>query len=295
MGRAAIDLGSNMAQLLIVLPTGEEKVFQDFTALGFQTAVTKKLSENSIHKTLEVLLNFKSILDNFNISTSEVVFYATEACRIALNRDIFFEKIKILGFNPILISAEHEAFLSSYAVLKDQNQIDNYVSLDIGGASTEIVLLNVQKKISHFVSLKVGTLLATDLKESNEYESFFKNLIKQQTKQLEMFRNKDLICTRGTMTTIFNLVLNNHSQIEYSYPSKSLLAKEILGSLNIISQFSNDELEKSYPYIKPRLKTLAGAILVVQSLISYLKPEKIILSDRGLVHAALDLIDINQN
>jgi len=295
MLRAAIDLGSNMAQMLILLPSGEKKVFQDFTALGYQTAITRILSEISINKTIDVLSNFKSVLIGFNIPLKEVVFYATEACRIASNREFFFEKVRMLGFNPILLSAEDEAFLSSYAVLKDQDQIESYISLDIGGASTEIVLLNTQKKINQYVSLKIGTLLATDLNESQCYEFFFQKLIEKYKNQLESFRYKNLVSTRGTMTTIFNLVLDNQTEIENSYANKSLSAKEIVSGLNKISKLSNDQLEKKFFYIKPRLKTLVGAVLIVQSLLDFLKPNTIILSDRGLIHAALDLVDSSRS
>ncbi len=289
MKKATIDLGSNMAQMLIRVD-GNEYIFQSFTALGDGTATTKLLSDQSILRTIEVLKMFKRHLSQFGINSDEVVLCATAACRLATNREYFFERVLALGLHPALLTAEQEAYLASHAILSGQENITEFVALDIGGASTELVLLDEQKRISSFVSLNIGTLIASEYVKEGSYAPYYENLVQLNTSHLLSFVKKKMICTRGTMTTIFNIVLNNNNAIETDYHQKVLASENIINRLNEIKNYSEKDLKRLFPYIEPRMYTMPGAIELVLSLLKTLEIEQVTLSNRGLVHGAMELL-----
>lgn len=290
---AAIDLGSNMAQLLIQI-NQQEEIYQDFTALGDGLHIESLISMQAINRTIEVLKKFKEIILTKGIRISDVIFCATEACRQAKNQFDFFEKIKSLGFNPQILTEEQEAYYSCLGVLSDISIVNfnDYVSLDIGGASTELAILsqdniNKQFHLNQFVSLKIGTLLVAQLLKQGGLNHFLNSLKSQHINIFKLFYDKTLVCTRGTMTTIFNLALDNRNQVESTYHNAAMTSNELSQSLSKLEIMTVNDLLKNYPYLEPRLPTLFSAIKIVKFLIEELNPRKIILSQRGLVHGAL--------
>lgn len=281
MKRAAIDLGSNMAQLLIVSQNSELQ-FQEVTSLGEGTACSGLLSSSSMEKTLKVLNQFKCILKENDIECREVIFCATEACRLAKNRDDFFRQVALLGFIPQLITSELEAYLGCYAVLLDQANSKDHISLDIGGASTEVAKLNAQLELESYVSLKLGTLAASDLSTAD-----VRSIILPLEADLLPFKNKHIVCTRGTMTTIFNLAFHNFDAEERSYNNYKMNSLDLMNALVRLTAISESELMRKFPYLKTRIKTLPGAIKLINVLAEILTPQSFELSDKGLTFGAI--------
>ncbi|MFM7650483.1 MAG: exopolyphosphatase, partial [Acidimicrobiaceae bacterium] len=105
---AAIDIGSNSTNLLIVDQSGKtlERVVRS-TRLGANIAKTGALSAEAIQRTLDCLREYEVLVKRHNVSHRRTV--ATAACRVAKNTSQFFtEAKKISGTEPELISGETE-------------------------------------------------------------------------------------------------------------------------------------------------------------------------------------------
>jgi exopolyphosphatase/guanosine-5'-triphosphate,3'-diphosphate pyrophosphatase len=123
------------------------------------------LNEN-LHLTEEAILRGVNCLKIFaqhlaSIQPNNIIIVATAALRIAKNNDVFFQTAnKILPKNIKLLSGEQEAqtiyagVLHTSAVKKHSN-ITKKLVVDIGGASTEIIV-GEGKKVKELVSLDIG-------------------------------------------------------------------------------------------------------------------------------------------
>ena len=259
--KAAIDLGSNMAQLLIIDDQQREKIFQQFTSLGEGTFASNKLSDAAIARALKVLAEFIDILKAHKINPLEVVFCATEACRRATNREDFFKIITKLGFKPKLLNGQQEAFLGCLGAMSQLvNPSLDYVSMDIGGASTEIAILDTNCELHKYISLKVGTLAVTQWLKNSQLKENLEKIKSEHTNDLIDFQGKTLICTRGTMTSLFNIALDNREVEEKSFHGSQLSPTELIKRLKVIQSFTHEQLIQKYSYLDKRLPTLDAGI-----------------------------------
>ncbi len=86
---AAIDIGSNSTNLLIVDQAGQtlERIVRS-TRLGANIGATGALSAESMQRTIECLREYESLIKQHNVSHRRTV--ATAACRAANNTGQFF-------------------------------------------------------------------------------------------------------------------------------------------------------------------------------------------------------------
>jgi exopolyphosphatase/guanosine-5'-triphosphate,3'-diphosphate pyrophosphatase len=157
---AAIDIGSNSTNLLIVDQSGKtlERVVRS-TRLGANLATTGALSTDAIRRTLDCLSEYESLIKQHNVSHRRTV--ATAACRAANNTDQFFAEVKkISGTAPELISGEIEGALSFVGATSALDEKMSTLVIDIGGASTE--LMAGTETLDFAVSLPFGAVNITE-------------------------------------------------------------------------------------------------------------------------------------
>ena len=137
---AAIDIGSNSTNLLIVDQAGQtlQRIVRS-TRLGANIGATGALSAESMQRTLECLREYESLIKQHNVSHRRTV--ATAACRAANNTGEFFAKVeKISGAAPELITGEIEGALSLVGATSSFDDRISTLVVDIGGASTELMV-----------------------------------------------------------------------------------------------------------------------------------------------------------
>jgi exopolyphosphatase/guanosine-5'-triphosphate,3'-diphosphate pyrophosphatase len=167
---AALDLGTNNCRLLIARPTGERDftvidAFSRVVKLGEDLAVTGKLSQEAMDRALGALSVCAEKLRRRNVRLARSV--ATEACRRAANGPDFIERVRReTGIALDIISAEEEARLAVLGchILLEEGH-GPAVIFDIGGGSTELVLLEPGEKIPHIIdwqSVPWGVVSLTD-------------------------------------------------------------------------------------------------------------------------------------
>jgi len=164
---AVVDLGSNSFHLLITQlitsPTG--KSFQTVNKVKQKVRLAAGLDNNSlltdeaITRGLDCLKVFALHLNS--IPVNNILIVATAALRIAKNNQLFFDAAKhILPKEIKLLSGEQEA-RTIYAGVAHTSSCDYHqpetkrLVLDIGGASTEIVV-GSGCKAEKLVSLNIG-------------------------------------------------------------------------------------------------------------------------------------------
>lgn len=171
---AIIDLGSNSVRLLIMrlYRDGSYKVIdqaKEMVRLGENMGAERILKPAAIKRTINALRLFRRITEAHSVQTTCAV--ATAAVRSAANQAEFLQAAREqTGFDIRVITGEEEADYDYVAVINTIT-IDDCIITDIGGASTEIVLVKnrlVQKR----VSLPIGAVSLTERFPGNgEYSS----------------------------------------------------------------------------------------------------------------------------
>ncbi|MEM6267401.1 MAG: Ppx/GppA phosphatase family protein, partial [Pseudomonadota bacterium] len=166
---AALDLGTNNCRLLIARPSGRDftviDAFSRVVKLGEDLATTGRLSDQAMDRALSALSVCADKLRRRNVRLARSV--ATEACRRAVNGDAFIERVRReTGIALDVISAEEEARLAVLGchILLEQGD-GPAVIFDIGGGSTELVLLEPGAKIPRIIdwqSVPWGVVSLTD-------------------------------------------------------------------------------------------------------------------------------------
>jgi exopolyphosphatase/guanosine-5'-triphosphate,3'-diphosphate pyrophosphatase len=96
------------------------------------------LNPNAISRTLDALREYRGALDELGVERARAT--ATSAARDAGNRDDFFEPAAdVLHFEPELLPGAEEARLSFMGATAELDEPAPYVTVDIGGGSTEFV------------------------------------------------------------------------------------------------------------------------------------------------------------
>ena len=157
---AAIDIGSNSTNLLVVDGDGNEIVREvNVTALGEGVARTSTLSPAAVERTMRVISRYADI-----VATHEARLHitGTAACRMATNTAEFFAQVqKVTGATPRLLSPRDEARLAYLGATTSLPAVDGVTMVvDIGGASTELTVGT--SEVLDSVSLPFGVVTLTE-------------------------------------------------------------------------------------------------------------------------------------
>ena len=226
---AAIDLGTNNCRLLIAKPSDENFVvidaFSRVVRLGEGLAQTGSLSQKAMDRAVGALKICSDKLRKRKVHLARSV--ATEACRRADNGEEFIERVrKETGIVLDIISAEEEArlaVLGCHILLEDG--IGPAVIFDIGGGSTELVLIENGAPVPHIIDWQsvpwgvvsltetVGEEAADEAGRRARYAEM-KRLVSESfagfAKRIDPMRTPDLrlLGTSGTVTTLASLHLD---------------------------------------------------------------------------------------
>ena len=209
---AAIDIGTNSTNLLIVDPQGNEIVREvNVTRLGKGVAASGTLDDQAIEATVQQLALYASLLNQHNVETFRVT--ATEACRRASNANTFLDQAETtLGKRPEIITGAEEgqlAFRGALSRLEPHNGIT--IVVDIGGGSTE-VMIGQGNSLQHTSSFPVGAVVLTETELHRDpprpeeltnaiglVTDFMDDLVREQPQVLDATR---VVGVAGTIVTI---------------------------------------------------------------------------------------------
>lgn len=160
MNVAAIDIGTNSTNLLILDDSGHEITREvAVTRLGAGVDRTGVLAPDAVERTVTQLAHYHEVLTEHGVAHVRAV--ATSASRDAGNRDEFFDRAEAaLGFRPALITGEQEGALAYRGATSDRPAGEYRLVIDIGGGSTEFMLGD--DELRGVTSIDIGSVRATE-------------------------------------------------------------------------------------------------------------------------------------
>ena len=147
---SVIDVGASGVRMLLaeLRPDGSVRILEDVqkpVALGRESFRTGTLSAASIQKAVNVLRQYRALMDSYGVSHTRAV--ATSAVRAALNRDTFVDRVFLAtGIEVEVIEGSQETLLTFAAVQKalgsrpEFSQGDSLM-FELGGGATEWALM----------------------------------------------------------------------------------------------------------------------------------------------------------
>ncbi|WP_294965966.1 Ppx/GppA phosphatase family protein [Sulfurimonas sp.] len=213
---AVIDIGSNSVRLVVYEKTSrfafhllnESKSRVRLSENAYQN--DGNLQELAMQRTIDALKDFLSIISSYKARKTLCV--ATSALRDAPNKKEFLQRVqKELQLNIKIIDGEKEAYLGAIACANLLPPQKDSLSIDIGGGSTELSIIN-DKDISNTISINLGTMrlkeLFCDDKNKNEAIEY----IDEKLKALDGLKANTLVGIGGTFRAISNAIMKkkNH-------------------------------------------------------------------------------------
>ena len=284
---AVIDIGSNSARLVI---------YQQDTPHSFQLTYEEKskvrigegaylkegyLQDIPLQRAYKALQSFKSQIIKIP-NLHKIICVATSALRDAPNGQEFVDYIrKELEIDIQIIDGKKEAYYGALSALHLLS-IDNGITIDIGGGSTDIGLIKDSKIIDTY-SLNLGTVrlkeLFSDRRQSfeiaNEYiDKALKTLPKH-------FTSSNAIGIGGTARTLSKVIMKSRGEknqdihnFNYDYE----LYKEFFSKLII----SDNKLLKKFGVSNSRVDTIREGTLIWKKVIEKIQVKKILSSTVGV-------------
>jgi exopolyphosphatase/guanosine-5'-triphosphate,3'-diphosphate pyrophosphatase len=158
---AALDCGTNSTRLLIETESGAVLAREmRITRLGQGVDATGRLAEEAIERTLAVLGEYRSMMDEAGVVRGRLA--ATSAARDAENGPDFLARASaIAGVTAEILSGIEEGQLSFRGATADVEPVPGVdVVLDIGGGSSELVLVSNDELGAY--SMQVGCVRVSE-------------------------------------------------------------------------------------------------------------------------------------
>ncbi len=221
MRTAVIDLGTNTFNLLIADISGSNIDFvykaKMPSKLGEEGINDSILHEEACSRGVRILKEYKKIIEKHGVDNVHAI--ATSAVRSAKNQDFFIQNIQEkTGIKVNVISGEKEAELIYKGVSRTlSNEDNNYLILDIGGGSTEFILIK-DNNLKILKSFPLGMARLIDKFKPSEpitneeiwnIESFLKLELGDFLKEIKSHNIKTLIGSSGSFDTILSMIAHH--------------------------------------------------------------------------------------
>jgi exopolyphosphatase/guanosine-5'-triphosphate,3'-diphosphate pyrophosphatase len=287
----SIDLGSNTLRIVEFDCRTKKRVkeFEKVVRTAHNLRKTGFICESSIQRILEALKEADKLFD-FK-SHQHIFAVTTEAMRRASNalaiKTLIKEKFDI-DFE--IISGMQEARLTLLGIehgLKEaQINLQNYILMDLGGASTEISFVSPSEVLSQSFSFGIVSVAQTYETLENIQNSmdevlkpFYEYLLKSDITVCEY---PHFVATAGTPTSVAAF-LEGIDYKSYSYEKingKRLDIDDFTNSLNALLKLDPEEQE--FWVGTNRSDLVCAGILIVKSIMQILDIKECIVIDNGL-------------
>lgn len=289
---ASIDIGTNTVLLLITEVQNEKfKIIKDeyrIPRIGKSLTMNRTISDDSLYQLIQVLNDYLIMCKKENVD--RIICGGTAPFRIALNTNEIIEKVFLetgLKINVLLPNEEAIlTFLGGISNFEEFYNKTNFVVIDVGGGSTELVFGNINK-IYFYKSYNVGAVTLKDRFFSDFPYKFNFEFVQKHLNQIlddEInFRNFITIAVDGTPMTIASILLkhlNNHSK----FADKFLIKINML--IDLIYDFyikSPTKILEAYPSIvKGREDVILPGTIILYSFLKKINSKGFYASNRGV-------------
>lgn len=288
-----IDIGSNTIKLVIYDVREDNSsigIHQESTKvrLGESLAFSDSLSEQSILKSIDVLLLYRDIIRLE--SANKVVCVGTSAVRESKNGKYFIDQVlKKTGFKVRVLSGEEEAYYS-YLGASMATCIPNGLFFDLGGGSLELVYTE-DFKVKKAQALPLGALRLSRTFASQDGSFSKKDCDNMTQKILDTLPTKKgygigidaaLVGAGGTLRA-----LGRVDQKRAGFPFEKVhnyrLKLSTIESLRKdLSTLKPSEISSRWPIDSTRVETTVAGIYVIHSIMKKFDFDEIIISGYGI-------------
>ncbi|MFO7447251.1 MAG: hypothetical protein R6W90_12855 [Ignavibacteriaceae bacterium] len=298
---ASIDIGTNTILMVIAeydINTGKLKTLlneHQIPRIGKGLTPGSPISDDKALLLLEILRDYKRIADSCNCD--KIIATATNAFRIASNRDELLNRIKVeTGIDVNVVTGEEESFLSYLGATIDADSDEPVLVIDIGGGSTEIIT-GKGDKILFRKSFHTGVVSSTEYYFKNDppamedIVSFNANL----QNIFEELNDRNFIISRtiaiaGTPTTLACIKQSLYEYDEDLIEGSKLIKTEIGAIISELTHLSSSQIKKKYKaVVSGREDVLLAGSLILFHLMNILKIDEVIVSTKGIRYGAIVL------
>lgn len=283
-----IDIGSNSIRLVVyeVQGTSYNVVGQvKHSARLGQDMVDGALNQRRIDYGIRVLKSFKEFMDSRNVT--QVIAVATEAIRKASNKEVFLTAAKkALGKEIRVLSGEEEAFFDYYATVNTLD-LNNCLMIDIGGSSTEIVLIR-NRMLEESVSLPLGSITLTEkfnIRTRRENEAHLKAFVEKALSEvywLKKARNLPIVGVGGSVRTLGRIDRFRKDYGMFIAHNYSLEEKDVAEIYDLTAAYLEGRGQRLPGLSKDREDIFIGSLAIVDLLMKELRARKLFVSGAGL-------------
>lgn len=290
---AVIDLGTNTFNLLVRDTRDHEEVHSMKlpVKLGQGGFDKKEISEAAIDRGIEALRRYRRIIDSLDVNA--IYAFGTSALRDARNRQEFLDRVKLTcGFKVNVISGDEEADMIFEGVGYGMDiSHQPYLIMDIGGGSTEFILVRDGRK-TWSRSFQIGSSRLRDRfpvsdplnpEEISTIKSYLDTELAELWEILDQYPVYDLIGSSGSFETMAQVAIARRGHPNEGPPNGFKIDKdEYADVLKYILQSSLQERLADPAIIDMRADMIVFAAVLVQMVMERLKIENIILSNFAL-------------
>jgi exopolyphosphatase/guanosine-5'-triphosphate,3'-diphosphate pyrophosphatase len=288
---AIIDLGSNSVRMNIysINQNGGYGVWEqakEMVRLSEGLDIDGLLKEEPILRTIKALTYFKNLLDANGVKIVYAV--STAAVRIAKNKDEFLQRVKKeTGFIFNTISGIEEAYYDYISVINSIPE-NNMVIMDIGGASTEIILVK-NRKLINSTSLPFGSVNLTEhfktidvqRKQVESALLFVKKAI-DEIEWLKDVTDTKIVGIGGITRSLGKIDLRSKGlTIEnlHNYSMSNIRISELMA---LIESTPLDKLSKIDGVNKKRADLMHVGLLPLKTVLNKIGAKEVVISTNGL-------------
>lgn len=284
-----IDLGSNSFRVL-KYDYKNHKIISEFNeVVGMADGLVETLNISK-DAMIRVINAINKASQDLNFDPKDAVCVTTAAMRKALNNKevlSFFEEKSGAKFS--IIDANEEARLTllavKYALKREEINSENFVLLDIGGGSTEIVVNTAQNYEAKSFDFGIVTMTQKSIKKEDLEKDLNdrKIQIKEFLNSLKIdLKDYSFVATAGTPTTIAAIKLG---QDYFSYDRNivngtKVNLNDLEDSLKIFKSHSKDELTKLVG--QGRVEFMEVGTYIYKMVFEVLQKDESIVLDDGL-------------
>ncbi len=284
---AIIDIGSNSARMAIYEKTsrfGFHLINEVKSRVRVGEGAYEKggvLQQIPMERTYKTLEEFNSIVKN--LKCKKTLCVATSALRDAPNAKELTSKVKQnLKLDIKIIDGKKEAYYGGVAALNLLFEMEEFISIDIGGGSTELALVK-NGKIQDTISLNIGTVRIKELffdskKPFELLKAYLQDAISVLPKH---FRSSKVCGIGGTLRALSSAIMESQNYplqtvhgFEYEFCEYEEYIKNI--ALANVRDLSN------YPFKKDRYDTIREGCAIFYTLAKHLGAKDVVSSGAGV-------------
>ena len=272
----ALDCGSNSTRLLIsTVENGTlENLYKEHQVTRLSDSIDKtgRISDDSKKRFFKVLRKYMRKIEEYEVQ--EVFCIGTAVFRNSKNSDEVIDEVKKrFNLDIKIISGEEEGLLTSLGVQSSFKNLQNYLIVDIGGQSTELITdienkLDIQSEDIGVVSMSENYFNENPISIDKERNAtnYFNDIFHDKD-----YGHRQLIGVSGTFTSLGSIYLNQKKYDENEIDKVIISYDSVKNIYEELKTLSVPKIISEYPSLDPKraVTITSGLFLVINLLKKY--------------------------